>query len=332
MTGLLNLLSSVNREFLRCAFRYILLALFTATVEMGAWFFFGNMAQNGATSLALGASALLLVVFGALLGLCMLLLPWWGICATVLVGTAPFFAFFRAPVFGPIFLVLLAVATLLPYMRVQHERRSRIGFQGWILLRKGLPLFFTLLALFFAGNISSDSKTLAITDIVPKTLIERGLGFLDKRPENEDENALPLPSPNETLDEFIARTFKRTGGVPIDELSYQDRLLVVSGARDEISRNLGIPLSGKERRSDIIFRLIEHRVSAGGVRGQLLVQLVFVFGIFALLRFFFFPLVWLSVGLFYIILWLGKRLGLLSFQNLPVLTKQLHFTPLPERQ
>ena len=274
MTGLLNLLSSVNREFLRCAFRYILLALFTATVEMGAWFFFGNMAQNGATSLALGASALLLVVFGALLGLCMLLLPWWGICATVLVGTAPF----------------------------------------------------------FAGNISSDSKTLAITDIVPKTLIERGLGFLDKRPENEDENALPLPSPNETLDEFIARTFKRTGGVPIDELSYQDRLLVVSGARDEISRNLGIPLSGKERRSDIIFRLIEHRVSAGGVRGQLLVQLVFVFGIFALLRFFFFPLVWLSVGLFYIILWLGKRLGLLSFQNLPVLTKQLHFTPLPERQ
>lgn len=301
----------------------VLLAVATTLAQTGVWFSFGLIAEHGLHLFPLVLGVFFTAVFGALLGFSFLLLDWWLVLGIVLVGTASFFTFFHGPVFGAILLVLLVVATLIPYARLRQEQHSRTVFCGWILLRKGIPLFFTFLALFFAGNVSSNSKTLTIADLVPRDIIEKGFNLFQKSSPAK-EAVIPLPDINESLDEFITRTLKASG-VPIEDLSYQDRLLVVSGAKDEISHNLGVVLSGNERRSDIVFSLIEKRVDINSVRSQLLVRLLFAFGVFAAIRLFFFPLVWLSIGLFYIILWAGQRMRIFTIMSETVKATRLSF-------
>lgn len=305
----------------------ILLAVITTLSQIGVWFSFWLIARYGLRLPPLILGVFFTAIFGSLLGFSFLLLDWWLMLGIVLIGTASFFVFFHGPVFGAILLVLLVIATLVPYARMRHEQRSRTAFSGWVLLRKGLPLFFTLLAFFFAGNVSGNSETLTITDLIPRDFIEQGFSLFHKS-STAKEAAIPLPDINESLDEFIARTLK-ANGVPIEELSYQDRLLIVGGARDEVARNLGIPLSGHERRSDIVFRLIEKRAEINSVQSQLLIRLLFTFGIFAAIRLFFFPLVWLSIGLFYIILWAGQRTRIFSIMSETINATRLSFTNQP---
>lgn len=299
------------------------LALLTMVSEAAIWVLFGKFV-TGSTAGMLVAGTLSLLLFGALIGFCFLLLDWRSFILTIAAGTIPFFFFFDVSRISVGLFALFLGSSMIPFFRLHAERHSRLQFRGWVLLRRGLPTFFTFLALFFSISVSGSSRMVAVADLLPQNLVEYGFRLFEKEGALT-KNQITLPQRDETIDEFIERTLGASG-VPFDALSFQDRLITVSGAREEIAQNIGVPLIGDERRSEIVFRLIEQKIGTTNVEKQFPFRLVFAFGIFALLRTLLVPVVWLNIGLFYVMLWGGLILGVFSLKTSPATITELVFT------
>jgi hypothetical protein len=155
----------------------LLLTLLVVLSGASFWFLFQEAIAEPEGSMPLLA-LLDLALYVALLGLSFILLPVWLPPLAVFLSTSPLLLLFLEDLtLGLAFVFGFSFMVLVPTFRARREAELRLEFLLFPILRKGIPIFLTIAALFLVASFYPQTKDLELEDVIPKHLLAENLKF-----------------------------------------------------------------------------------------------------------------------------------------------------------
>ena len=183
------------------------------------------------------------------------------------------------------------------------------------MLRQGLPLFLTLLAVFLAVFFYPRSGELTFSRILPQNIFESVFGLVGKTIPFEAALPFPVPDLNKTVDDTILATLGEELGVPLSQILKPERERLLAEARSELSKALGIKVQGSARIGDILYPYLIGAMEKNFGAYKKYLPALFSFGIFVLARSFFIILGWVSMIFAGLLVKLGLTAGAFVFDR-----------------
>lgn len=156
-----------------------------------------------------------------------------------------------------------ALLALFAARRIHQEYLFSLDFSIAKILKAGLPIYFTAIALvvsvLYYGTVTDREK--AISSVIPRGAVELGIRALSGAVGDLDK--IPGEDPVITVDEFLAGNLRRQmgeQGVPENAANTREVAELLAQQRNELARRYGIPIQGGERLSDVLHRTITARV------------------------------------------------------------------------
>lgn len=181
---------------------------------------------------------------------------------TVVAASVPYF-FLSASgvVVGGLFasIVFLCLAA----WRTQKEFTLSLGFSAAKILKTGLPLYFTVasltVAFFFLSHVDEEK---AVSSLLPKSLFE--LTFTSLGGTTRFFSNLPAVDPNGTVNDLLIKILGQelvAKGVSIERIPQSDLRRLLEAERGELTKFLGVALTGNEKIVDVFYSAVTSRVS-----------------------------------------------------------------------
>lgn len=190
---------------------------------------------------------------------------------------------------------VLILASLRSFDRVKNEILHRTDFSVPELLRRGLPYFLTffsiMLALLYYGEVG---RTTVFTTqrLLSQPAFNRILVIA--RPSVLDR-VLPGFNPESTVDQYIIERLSKDAELNITALPAAEQETILSEARTQLSAELHITITGKEKMKDMMYNLIAARGEQYIDPYRSFVPFAFAFGFFLFLRAVALPYGWLII-------------------------------------
>lgn len=219
---------------------------------------------------------------------------------TLWLGAAAVFAAFAGSFFfvrasAPVIsgLVLTLTFSLLAYRSIRKAAKSENVFGVNRILRQGLPLFFTAVAVmvsifYFSKVVVSDQQL-----FIPEAAFELALPYL----EDTLQNIIPGFQASVSVDELLRKNAEdqlKNGG--INQVSQTQMEKLVEEKRKVLEQALGIKVSGRERAGNLIYRLANQKIEDFLGEYKRYVPYLSAFGFFLAIKALTFPLYLISLG------------------------------------
>ncbi|MDO8560647.1 MAG: hypothetical protein Q7R91_00310 [bacterium] len=206
------------------------------------------------------------------------------------------------------------------YSRIRNEAKLSVSFSLSKILRQGLPLFFTAIAVmvsvFYFSSISQEKNQ----TFLPKAVFELSLPLL----QNSLQGIIPGFRPDATIDQLlIGAAQKQTGNaVDISKVPKDQLEKFLQEERAALSKGLGVAVTGKEKAGDLLYNLANQKLEDFvGPYKQYLPYLT-AFGFFLAVKALTLPLyfvtlilVWLAVRLLLAVKLLKKEIGMVQTEK-----------------
>ena len=153
-------------------------------------------------------------------------------------------------------LIILAVH------RIRKEYSLSLGFSLSKTTKTGLPIYFTtaslIISVFYFGNVTEEK---ALSSILPKPVLNLALKNLAGP--LESLSGLPSLNPDVTVDEALLKLAEKQlqdQGVNISQFPRPELLRMLASQRNELAKNFGIKLGGREKLGDVLYNTISQRI------------------------------------------------------------------------
>lgn len=216
--------------------------------------------------------------------------------------------------------ILLLLLTLLggwwAFHRIQQESILSVSFRLSKILRQGLPLFFTTIAIlislfYFVGIVSREDSA-----IVPRSIFDISLPLLG----GTLQGILPGFRPDATIDQLLVELLKTQLGdkVDISNLSSSQRGALLKEQRLALEKGFGISITGKERASDVLYALTNQKIEelVGSYKPYL--PYLSAFGFFLTIKVLTLPLYFIALGLIWLVVQLLLAIGALKRETVTI--------------
>lgn len=216
-----------------------------------------------------GYSAFILPVGLLLLAACLFSLASLFISNAWLIGAAVILPFAAAPLLVPRAALIFGACgasvllALFAAWRMRSEHKFSITFGASKMLKAGLPIYFTAVAivisLFYYQHITDQER--AVSGVIPRAAVELSLQFLSGAV--SDLQGAPKADSALTVDEFLAQNLAgqlKSQGVAMGKLPQKEIAELVAGQRNELAKRYGIQMRGGERLVDVLHRAITEKV------------------------------------------------------------------------
>ena len=193
--------------------------------------------------------------------------------------------------------------------QISNEAEDSNHFSVRKILRGGLPIFFTAVALAIAVFYFSliGGKT---TGFLPKGLFDAVVPLL----EQPLQGILPGFRSDASVDQLILAFASQQlgGGIDISELPASERQQLLNESRKALAEQLGTPISGDEKGIDVLYEAANAQIAkfAGPYRDYL--PFIAAFGFFVAVKAFTLPVYWLTLILTAAAVKLLVTIGLLN--------------------
>ncbi|MBU6414813.1 hypothetical protein KGQ34_01025 [Patescibacteria group bacterium] len=196
--------------------------------------------------------------------------------------------------------------TLLLYwfaiLQIKNEVAVSLSFSLRKYLRSGLPIFFTASALMFSVfyfTLSLHSANDYISSLVPKGLFAASLSIL----QNPIQGLIPGFNPNLTIDEILMSAVQSQAGgkINVTALPPQEKKAILRQGYDQIEKQFGIRVSGKEKGIDVLYRLANQKIGEFAGPYKQYIPFVAAFGVFLTVKILAWPLYWTTILLSFIL-------------------------------
>ncbi len=224
-----------------------------------------------------------------------------------------------------VYLLLVLAATAVAFFAVSQihkELRESVSFRVRKVLKEGLPVFFTALAILFAAFSYVINTYENFGSIVPRPLYNAILPYL-KEPLAK---VLPGFNPEATVDEFILEQSKNEAaksGLKFESLPDREVNEILINQRQVLSQRLGLKLTGREKLGDLLFEVINQKANEVTSRYQQYLPLAATFGVFATVKTFTLPLYWLTLLITAFVLKFLTTAGVLTEETETIDVKRL---------
>lgn len=203
--------------------------------------------------------------------------------------------------------------------QISNEAEASNHFSVWKILRGGLPIFFTAVALALAVFYFSllGGKT---DQFLPKGLFDAVVPLL----EQPLQGLLPGFRSDASVDQLIlAFAAQQLGGMDISKLPREERQKLLSESRKALSEQLGTPITGNEKGIDVLYQAANAQFAkfAGPYRAYL--PFIAAFGFFVAVKAFTLPVYWLTLILFGLVVKSLVAVGLLTEKMETVQVKKI---------
>lgn len=231
-----------------------------------------------------------------------------GYSATAVAFVGPFF-FLTANVQILSALFLTVVTACYGYGKIQSERVASPAFQMRRIARAGLPIFFTASALLISVFYLSFIETKKQQTLIPKAVFEFSLPYA----EGALRGVIPGFRSNATINELLLNALIRENsgvngkGIPQVQL---DQLL--NEQRAGLSEGLGIPLTGQEPASDLLYDLANQKIAAFAGPYQKYIPYLSAFGFFLTVKVLTLPFYFIALAIGYLCMRVMLAMGILQ--------------------
>lgn len=188
--------------------------------------------------------------------------------------------------------------------RMRQEYEYSLGFSVAKIVRAGLPVYFSVVALMISMFYFSDlNEERALSAFVPRSLIQF---FLDRMSgETGFFSDLPKVDAETTVDDLLFMIAERElikQGVPLASIPKTELAKIISLERSNLSKQFGITLSGEEKVGEAFYSAITEKIQNffGPYKNFLPVAAAIVF--FLAFKAFTWPLYFISMLLTYILI------------------------------
>jgi len=204
-------------------------------------------------------------------------------------------------------LLLTLVIALWAFRGIRKEAKSQNIPQMNRVLRQGLPLFFTAVAVmisvfYFSGIAISEPQT-----FVPKAAFELTIPYL----EGVLQNILPGFKASLSVNELLRKNAEEQleGELGLKSVPEEQLKKLVEEQRRALEQGLGLKISGEERAGDLIYSLANQKAEDFLGPYKRYIPYLSAFGFFLAIKVLTFPLYLISLAL----VWLTVKL-LLAFE------------------
>ncbi len=196
--------------------------------------------------------------------------------------------------------------TLLLYLfavsQIKNEAAISLSFSLRKYLRSGLPVFFTAIALMFSVFYFSLSLTNTedyISSLLPKSIFTQILSLL----QNPIQGLIPGFNPNLSIDEILLTALQSQTGEKIDiaKLPIQERKTILQAGYDQIYKQFGIRVTGKEKGSDVLYNVANQKIGEFAGPYKEYIPYLAAFGIFLTIKVLAWPFYWTTILLSFIL-------------------------------
>lgn len=208
--------------------------------------------------------------------------------------------------------------------QIRHETQNAANFSLRKFLRSGLPVFFTGLALTFSVfylNLAKFQSDDYLGALAPKNVFEKSLSLFGGQ-----LNAIaPGLDPNMTIDEILFSLAKQESGGAIDpaKLSVAQKRQLLQEGYNQLYKQFGIRVTGKERGADLIYDLANQKLGEFVGPYKEYIPYLAAFGVFLTVKFLTLPLYWTTIALCFIFIRLSVATGVLKREKVQVEVERL---------
>ena len=210
------------------------------------------------------------------------------------------FFFVNATSFAITLLVLALGAITWAFHRIRQEATSATVFRLSKILRQGLPLFFTavalLISLFYFVKIAEDSNQ----PVIPRSVFDISLPFL----EGAFKGILPGFRAHTTVDELLLDALRSQEGNEVDiaKIPRSQLDMFLKEQRAALGKGLGITITGKEQAADFLYNLTNQKIGDFVGPYKQYLPYLSVIGFFLAIKALTLPFYFISLGLVYIVM------------------------------
>lgn len=280
----------------------LLLAIFVVASGVGNAYFWKQLIFSGnyADITLFSVPILLLFIFAASFSLLALFgkSGWlsYGGAGAAFVGS---FFFIQANSASLLILVLTLLGAFWALKRIRHEAASSVSVRLGKMLRHGLPLFFTAVALmisvfYFSNIVRKDEQV-----FVPRVFFELSLPYL----QGTLQGLLPGFRADASVNELLLDSIRAQLGdaVDVDALSPGQIEVLIGEQRRALAEGLGLNLSGDERAGDVLYKLTNQQIEQFVGPYKEYIPYLSAFGFFLAIKVLTLPLYFITLGLVWIV-------------------------------
>ena len=199
---------------------------------------------------------------------------------------------------------------------IAKEETASQTFSMRKILKSGMPLFFTALALLFSVFYYSFAINHSSQGILPKSLFNAAVPYMEK----PIQGFLPGYRNNATVDDLLLAFATQQFGSSVDikTLTPAEKAALLAQGREALRAQFGIKLTGKEKASDVLSQVTNSQIEKFAGANKQYLPIAAAIGFFIAIKALTLPVFWITLILTGLMVQLMLKVGIVKREKVMV--------------
>lgn len=207
--------------------------------------------------------------------------------------------------------------------QIANEQAASNFFSARKILKSGLPVFFTSLAIVLAVFYFSVSGQGLSASLIPRSLFDAAIPLLRE----PLQQILPGFRADASVDQLLLAFVASQAGKELDvaKLPPAEKEALLRQGRQALTQQFGINLTGKEKSADVLYELANAQVAKLAGPFQKYLPVIAVVGFFLAIKTLTFPVYWLTLILVFLVVRLLVAINVLKEKTAIIEVSRIEF-------